>query len=571
MTGSSTPQNSLAKSPFKFLDAYTAQDKDRFFGREAEQQRLVELIFRSRLMVVYGQSGTGKSSLVQCGLANVMSSADYFPVMVRRRTNLLTALQNTLNGLLDKTDDPDIVGMATQLARYSMRPVYLIFDQFEELFISGDQAEQTQFFAVLKALYQSSASIKLLLVMREEYIAYLYPHEDNLPTIFDFRLRLEPMSKRNLHAVITGTCRVANIHITDEEETVEQIINNNQSQKNPFQLPYLQVYLDRLWRTVRARRSPGDLQPIVFDAALVSQLGKIEDVLAQFVDEQEHLISSELPQEDRPAVKTFLEALVTYEGTRRECKADVLATETGYIPALIKQIGEALEAARIVQFEDGTYELAHDSLAKVIDSGRSTEQRQINDILKRLREAHRDYISNNKADDLLLPQRRLAEMGLYETAIRQELARSTTEKGSIEQFIAESTNFLDRKRQAELDEQRKKNNRLKLTIAGVSVLLVGAVIAGVYAYGQQKQAQAAEQQAKAALNFVFLQRAKSAQSTGLRYQDYEEDSLAQKSFSEALSLLGTLPEKPDFPSEEKTADADFDQLKKNLNRHTTSK
>ena len=424
-----TPQHLSAKSPFKFLDAYTAQDKDRFFGREVEQQRLVELIFRSRLMLIYGQSGTGKSSLIQCGLAKVMSSADYFPVMIRRRTNLLTAIQTTLNNLLDKTGDTDIVGMATQLARYSMRPVYLIFDQFEELFISGDRAEQTQFFDLLKILYQSSASIKLLLVMREEYIAYLYPYEDSLPNLFDFRLRLEPMSKRNLHAVITGMCRVADIQLTDEEQTVERIIDNNQSPKNPFQLPYLQVYLDRLWRTVMASRQPGDSSPIVFDTALVGQLGKIEDVLARFVDEQEQLISSELPEEDRPAVKIFLETLVTYEGTRRECKATSLAAETGYVPALIKQIGEALEAARIVQFEDGSYELAHDSLAKVIDSGRSTEQRQINDILKRLREAYQEYGSNNRADDLLLSQRRLAEIGLYETAIKAELARSTTDGG----------------------------------------------------------------------------------------------------------------------------------------------
>ena len=137
---------SPTKSPFKFLDAYTAQDKDRFFGRELEQQRLIELLFRSRLMMVYGQSGTGKSSLVQCGLTKVMSPADYFPVLIRRRTNLITSLQTAVGSLIDKPDDTDVLDLVAQLSRYVMRPVYLIFDQFEELFISGDQAEQTVFF-----------------------------------------------------------------------------------------------------------------------------------------------------------------------------------------------------------------------------------------------------------------------------------------------------------------------------------------------------------------------------------------------------------------------------------------
>ena len=57
-------------SPFKFLDAYDSQDKEIFFGREEEIEQLYKLIFQTNLMLVYGQSGTGKTSLIQCGLAN---------------------------------------------------------------------------------------------------------------------------------------------------------------------------------------------------------------------------------------------------------------------------------------------------------------------------------------------------------------------------------------------------------------------------------------------------------------------------------------------------------------------
>ena len=570
-----------AKSPFKFLDAYTAQDKDRFFGRDLEQQRLIELLFRSRLMLVYGQSGTGKSSLVQCGLTKVMSPSDYFPVLIRRRTNLLTSIQTAVGGFINRPDDTDVPDLVTQLSRYVMRPVYLIFDQFEELFISGDLAEQTAFFDLLRALYESSASVKLLLVMREDYIAYLYPYEDSLPNLFDFRLRLEPMSEKNLQAVIVGTCRAAGIQLNDEEQTVQLIIDNNKSPKNPFQLPYLQVYLDRLWRTVRTSQLAYETAPVVFDSALVRGVGKIEDVLTQFVDDQVGEISGQFSDEERPAVKGLLEALVTYEGTRRECSVATLATETGYSPALIRQIGTALEASRILQCDDWVYELAHDSLAKVIDKGRSTEQRQINDILKRLNEAWQEYVGNNKANDLLLPGRRLAEIQLYETALRTELDRTNADAEAIWQFVTDSSAFLEKERQAELDEQRKKNNRLRLTIAGVSVLLVLAVIAMIFAFQQQKVAKLAEesaykaaseareaaQRAQAALNLVTLQRASTAQSTGLRYIDYQEPELALASFLTADTLLWGLTDKPDFPDNSAGSIETFRRLKDQLPRY----
>lgn len=552
----------VTKSPFKFLDAYTAQDKDCFFGRELEQQRLVELIFRSKLLLIYGQSGTGKSSLVQCGLASVMPSTDYFPLVVRRRSNFIKSLQVSLNTLLDHNDETDPIDALNRLSGYLMRPVYLIFDQFEEIFISGDRPEQIQFFELLKALYASPGQFKLLLVMREEYIAYLYPFEDNLPTLFDFRLRLEPMSEKNLRAVIVGTCEVAGIRINDPDQTVPAIIATNQSSKNPFQLPYLQVYLDRLWRKAINNQN---VQPIIFSPELVSQVGKIDDVLAQFVTEQSEEISDKLADDEKPAVKATLEALVTYEGTRRECTVDMLINETGYRPALIHQIGEALEAARLVQFEDGSYELAHDSLARVIDQGRSTEQRQINDILKRLKEAYQEYVVNHGAQDLLLPQRRLAEIGLYEIAIRTELERSAPNGAGILQFITASISYLEQKRLAEVDEQRRKNNRLRLTIAGVTGLLILAVIAMGFALKQKSDADKAKEQAEAALNSVTLQRAKAAYSKGLQYAEYNEPNLAKKSFGEATNLINQLPPAPNFPNDEQQeARRNLAQLKAKL-------
>jgi len=47
--------------PFKFLDSYTKEDRDIFFGRDHEIEELYQKIFESKIPIVYGVSGTGYS------------------------------------------------------------------------------------------------------------------------------------------------------------------------------------------------------------------------------------------------------------------------------------------------------------------------------------------------------------------------------------------------------------------------------------------------------------------------------------------------------------------------------
>ena len=83
-------------SPFQILDAYEKEDKDIFFGRDAEVEQLYDLVFQSNLTLVYGESGTGKTSLIQCGLANRFAQSDWFNVYVRRQEDINQSLLETL-------------------------------------------------------------------------------------------------------------------------------------------------------------------------------------------------------------------------------------------------------------------------------------------------------------------------------------------------------------------------------------------------------------------------------------------------------------------------------------------
>ena len=90
----------MITSPFKLLDAYTAADKTAFWGRDEEIADLYGMVTKNRLMLVYGQSGTGKTSLVQCGLASRFDLTDWYPVFVRRQNDLNQSLETALAGIL---------------------------------------------------------------------------------------------------------------------------------------------------------------------------------------------------------------------------------------------------------------------------------------------------------------------------------------------------------------------------------------------------------------------------------------------------------------------------------------
>ena len=153
------------KSPFKFLDSFTKEDKNIFFGRDQETEELYQKVFESKLLLVYGVSGTGKSSLIQCGLANKFQESDWLPISIRRGADINESLTNSIlkagdsplekgaRGIDDKSvKKPSLKKNLRNLYLDNFKPIYLIFDQFEELFIFGSKTEKEDFIKSIKNL-----------------------------------------------------------------------------------------------------------------------------------------------------------------------------------------------------------------------------------------------------------------------------------------------------------------------------------------------------------------------------------------------------------------------------------
>ena len=87
----------MIKSPFKFLDSYSLEDRNTFFGRDQEITDLFRKVLEGKILIVYGISGTGKSSLVNCGLASRFDQSDWLPINVRRGGNIIDSLNEAVN------------------------------------------------------------------------------------------------------------------------------------------------------------------------------------------------------------------------------------------------------------------------------------------------------------------------------------------------------------------------------------------------------------------------------------------------------------------------------------------
>lgn len=388
--------------PFKFLDAYTREDSDFYFGRTDEINALYKMIFQSDILLVYGASGTGKSSLIQCGLASKFQSHDWLALNIRRIGNLNESFDRALQdagGTLDtKTadnfdwldEDPVLPAPAKNISALSRRfraiylkhfkPVYLIFDQFEELYILGSQDEQRQFIKTVQEILRVEQPVKIIVIIREEFLGHLYEFERAVPELLRKKLRVEPMNLDKVKTVIqsVGAQPTGNVRLQPGEEAniteaiFEKIRGDEKTLHIP--LPYLQVFLDKLYLQItndKTRQSEA-----VFSLQALSEIGDLGDVLRNFLDEQVRDIASKLGQQKEILWKT-LSPFVTLDGTKEPLSEAQLANKLPDAPpGFVLRALQSFVTGRILRFSEATqrYEIAHDSLAKQIHAKRSDEE-----------------------------------------------------------------------------------------------------------------------------------------------------------------------------------------------------
>ncbi len=240
-----------ANHPWLGLASFTEEARGYFYGREEEVAELARRVQRKLLTVLFGQSGLGKTSILRAGLVPRLRDQGYCPIYVRvdygrdspepaeqikqaikrtaRRAGEWTqvgvaAAGESLWEYLHHRDD-----VLRDEAGNTLIPL-LIFDQFEEIFTlaqSDDfgRARAATFIADLADLVENRpphelearlehddslaerfdfarGDYRVLIALREDYLAPLEGLKGAMPSITQNRLRLAPMTGTQAMAAV---------------------------------------------------------------------------------------------------------------------------------------------------------------------------------------------------------------------------------------------------------------------------------------------------------------------------------------------------------------------------------
>ncbi len=517
-------------NPFPGLRPFTQDEDYLFFGREEQTLELLQRLGNNRFVAVVGTSGSGKSSLVRCGLlsqllggkmleagaaweiavthpggnplallTDALLEADlYDREQENARENLLATLSRSHFGMVEAIKQADL-GEGTNFL--------LVVDQFEEIF-RFHEAGQTQQEAanefvslLLEAAAQKEVAIFIVLTMRSDFIGECGQFEGLAEMVNRGEFLIPRLTREQYKRVIEGPIKVAGGQISPR--LLQRLLNDLGQQAD--QLPSLQHALMRTWNVWSEKGDSGAL-----DLDDYQRVGKMSLALSLHADEIFESLASDRQREDiaRPSFVALTVEESNSRGIRRPqrlgrlCQVlEVPADELRPIIDAYRQSGVTfLMPSPEVELTGQTIiDISHESLMRVWTRLRQwvEEETQAAGIYHRLSESA-DLHERGKAGlyrdpelgialawrEAKRPNAAWAERyrpgfatamqfleASQQASVAEEQAREAARQRELEQArqLAEA-------QQLRLDQQQRAARRLRMMIAGLAVV---ALIAGV--------------------------------------------------------------------------------------------
>ena len=231
------------RNPWLGLASFTEETRRYFFGRDEEVAELARRVQRKLLTVLFGQSGLGKTSILRAGLVPRLRGQGYCPIYVRidysreapEPADQIKAAIKVNARLSGEWTQAGVAVEGESLWEYlhhrddvlrdqagaTLIPL-LIFDQFEEIFTLAQsdefgRARAARFVSELADLVENRppreleakfdadetaaarfdfarSDYRILIALREDYLAPLEGLKKEIPSISQNRLRLAPMT-----------------------------------------------------------------------------------------------------------------------------------------------------------------------------------------------------------------------------------------------------------------------------------------------------------------------------------------------------------------------------------------
>jgi uncharacterized protein YjbI with pentapeptide repeats len=392
-------------NPFPGLRPFREDEEYLFFGRESQVDAMVDKLAATRFLAVVGTSGSGKSSLVNCGLRPALRQGLMAPAGVAWRmaqfrpgTDPIGAMARALaqDGVLFPPDAAqglpraEIVETTLRISKLGLIDIFeqarleegvnllVVVDQFEELFryrqletARGDQRVNEDVAAfvnlLLEVKQQKTYPIFVVLTMRSDFLGDCAQLPGLAEAINAGQYLVPRLTRDERRAAIEGPVRVGGAEIAPVLLT--RLVNDVGD--NPDQLSILQHALNRTW--ARWQNEGGGKGPL--DLAHYESIG----TMAHALDRHAERAYSELdnPRQQQICEKLFralTDKATDSRGTRRPTTLGALCALTDATAAevtavidvfrkpsrsfLMPAAGEALKGETMI-------DISHESLMRV--------------------------------------------------------------------------------------------------------------------------------------------------------------------------------------------------------------
>jgi hypothetical protein len=390
-------------TPFRGLLPFREEDAALFFGRDSDRRVITANLLGSRLTVLYGESGVGKSSVLWAGVLHHLHSEEHVvrPAGGGRRRVAVgfsqwrgeprRGLAQAIAKQLGIDEVSHTAPLAELLEDWTVRAkadLLLVLDQFEESFPDFDAGSMDFGFELMDVIKQPQLRVNVLLSLREDALAGLDRFKAEMPSIFSNLLRIDHLRTVDAKAAILrpidryNEIDPAAAPVTVADALVDAIVTQVRlpqrrvlgttllEDADRVATPLLGLVLERLWR---------------HDIALGGTELKLETLEAlggaqHIADRHFGDVLDAMPPEQQALVADVAHFLVTPSLTKIPWSirdlADTAKVDRDRLAHVMRQLDEARivrsrEADDELSGENRRYEIFHDMMARALLSWRA--------------------------------------------------------------------------------------------------------------------------------------------------------------------------------------------------------
>lgn len=558
------PNKNITLNPFPGLRPFSIDESHLFFGREGLSETILNYLSKYKFAAITGASGSGKSSLIYCGVAPLLyggfipEAGSSWQIITSKPGS--TPVWNLANSLADteKEINPNSEGEGlveyyySVLRRHSLgfvdateqlnlpkdQNILLVIDQFEELFrykesrnqLKNHKDEPETFIRLLvNTAQQTNLPIYIIITMRSDFVGDCSEFQGLTSLINKSNYLVPQMTRSDFKQVINGPVNVAGASL--DPKLLQHILNSLDESHD--QLPVLQHAMMRTWEFWRKNNDPGS--PISMRDYLTA--GKLDNALSLHANEAYIALNDS----ERQLCKTIFKALTEKgkegKGIRRPASITEIAALANAQPSDVIKIVERFREPgksfltpyhHIKITNETVIDISHESLMRVWDKLRAwvDEEASSSQMYLRLVELS-DLYQLGRTGLMRPPELHLASNWKKNQSPNRAWAKRyhpAFEKAMV--FLNTSEKKYQLEEESKIKIRKRELHRTRRIAIVMSVFAVFLLLAMFYAYFQREDALDQKEKAERYARILEAQKDTAVELSQLReYELYLERDL----------------------------------------------